>query len=107
MTSPSRIGRYRITDILGRGAMGVVYRGVDEALDRPVAVKVMSAGAGADDDSRARFKREAQAAARLQHAAFEAVELLCRVRIARDADEHALLTGKPAFDIVEIEAPGL
>jgi serine/threonine-protein kinase len=47
--------------------MGVVYRGIDEALDRPVAIKVMSAGAGADAESRARFKREAQAAARLQH----------------------------------------
>jgi serine/threonine protein kinase len=47
--------------------MGVVYRGVDEGLDREVAVKVMSGGAGADADARARFKREAQAAARLQH----------------------------------------
>jgi len=47
--------------------MGVVYRGVDATLDRPVAIKVMSAGAGADAESRARFKREAQAAARLQH----------------------------------------
>jgi serine/threonine-protein kinase len=47
--------------------MGVVYRGIDEALDRPVAIKVMAAGAGADAESRARFKREAQAAARLQH----------------------------------------
>jgi serine/threonine-protein kinase len=47
--------------------MGVVYRGVDEALDREVAVKVMSGGAGADAEAQARFKREARAAARLQH----------------------------------------
>ena len=67
MAPPSRIGRYRVTGELGRGAMGVVYRGVDDALDRPVAIKVMSTGAGADEDSRARFKREAQAVARLQH----------------------------------------
>ncbi len=60
------IGRFRVVELLGRGAMGVVYRGVDEILDRPVALKVM-AGHGGDADARARFKREAQAAARLQH----------------------------------------
>ena len=67
VTIPERIGRYRILETLGQGAMGIVYRGVDEALDRQVAIKVMSGSHGADMDARARFKREAQAAARLQH----------------------------------------
>ena len=47
--------------------MGIVYRGIDDALDRHVAIKVMSGSQGEDPDARARFKREAQAAARLQH----------------------------------------
>jgi serine/threonine-protein kinase len=66
MPSPERIGRYRILGELGRGAMGIVYRGRDDDLERDVAIKVMTKG-GADDSARARFLREARAAARLQH----------------------------------------
>jgi len=64
---PGQIGRFRVLERLGQGAMGVVYRARDESLDRDIALKVMSMGLGADRDARARFKREAQAAARLQH----------------------------------------
>ena len=66
MGVPERIGRYQVLGELGQGAMGTVYRGRDEMLDRDVAVKVMSKGL-ADADARARFLREARAAARLQH----------------------------------------
>jgi len=66
MVVPARIGRYPVTGVLGQGSMGIVYRGRDESLDREVALKVMGAG-GADPDGHARFRREALAAARLQH----------------------------------------
>jgi Protein kinase domain/PEGA domain len=61
-----RIGRYVITGRIGRGGMGMVYRGLDEALEREVAVKTLTAE-GADSESRRRFEVEAKAAARLQH----------------------------------------
>jgi tetratricopeptide (TPR) repeat protein len=64
--APERIGRYRIVGELGQGAMGTVYLGRDEGLDREVALKVMSKGAASPED-RARFLREGRAAARIQH----------------------------------------
>jgi serine/threonine protein kinase len=39
--APARLGRYRITGTVGRGGMGTVYRGHDDALGRDVAVKVI------------------------------------------------------------------
>ncbi len=67
MKQPSNIGRYRILGLLGQGAMGVVYRGRDDALERDVAVKVMLAAVLGDQEGRDRFVKEARAAARLQH----------------------------------------
>lgn len=64
----SLINKYAIRSLLGRGAMGVVYRATDTTLDRDVALKVMApdvAAAGAD--ALARFQREAKALARVQH----------------------------------------
>ncbi len=62
-----RIGRYLITGRIGRGGMGMVYRGLDAALEREVAVKTLNAEGSLDPDSRRRFEVEAKAAARLQH----------------------------------------
>lgn len=70
MASPDRFfGRYKVLEQVDRGAMGVIYRGVDSLLDREVAIKVMTADFSAEggEEARARFFREAKAAARLQH----------------------------------------
>jgi tetratricopeptide (TPR) repeat protein len=62
-----RLGKYRLLELVGRGAMGRVYAARDEAAERTVAVKVLSCDFEHDSDIRARFYREAQAAASLHH----------------------------------------
>ena len=64
---PERIGRYKVVDRIGRGAMGVVYAAHDEMMDRDVAVKVMMTDLEGEPDIRARFMREAQVSAGLAH----------------------------------------
>ncbi len=59
--------RYELLQPLGRGGMGVVYRARDRELERIVAVKVLPAQMLRDEDFRARFRREARAAAGLSH----------------------------------------
>ena len=61
------IGKYRILELVGEGAMGVVYKARDSVLDRTVAIKVMNDAIARHDELRQRFLREAQAAASLQH----------------------------------------
>ncbi|HEY6770358.1 MAG TPA: protein kinase, partial [Candidatus Sulfotelmatobacter sp.] len=62
-----RVSHYRIEEQIGAGGMGVVYRAHDEQLDRDVAIKVLPAGALADDATRKRFRKEALSLARLNH----------------------------------------
>src|ERR1700731_3376402 len=61
------LGHYRILEKIGAGGMGVVYRALDERLDRDVALNVVPAGALADDAARHRFRKEALVLARLTH----------------------------------------
>ena len=65
-----RLGRYDIVSVLGKGAMGVVYAGMDPRLHRKVAIKTILKSALDEDTAREytmRFDREAQAVARLNH----------------------------------------
>jgi eukaryotic-like serine/threonine-protein kinase len=63
-----RIGKYAVVGRIGRGGMGMVYRGWDDVLEREVAVKTLTLEGTVDEESRRRFTIEAKAAARLQHA---------------------------------------
>ncbi|MBS0383059.1 MAG: serine/threonine protein kinase [Proteobacteria bacterium] len=62
-----QFGDYELLELLGEGGMGAVYRARHVPLDRIVAVKLLSAGPWASKDFIARFEREAQNAARMQH----------------------------------------
>src|SRR5262245_8704900 len=64
---PKLVGEYRIVREIGRGGMGVVYEAEQEALGRRVALKVLPRQVLANETLRSRFRREAQAAARLHH----------------------------------------
>ena len=59
--------RYEVQEKIGIGGMADVYRGKDTLLGRPVAIKILHQNFGSDQDFVARFKREAQAAGKLNH----------------------------------------
>ena len=67
---PAKIGKYDVIDVLGKGAMGVVYKGHDAYVDRPVAIKVATntdADGEAESMARRMFINEARSAGRLDH----------------------------------------
>src|SRR5580658_8104462 len=61
------IDHYRVLELVGRGAMGVVYKALDLNLERQVAIKVMSAEARSDPEFVERFRQEARLQAALNH----------------------------------------
>ncbi|MCC7446548.1 MAG: SUMF1/EgtB/PvdO family nonheme iron enzyme [Anaerolineae bacterium] len=62
------LGNYKLYEPIGTGGMAVVYRGEQLTIQRPVAIKVLSANFALDPEFVRRFRREAETAARLEHA---------------------------------------
>ena len=62
-----RLGQYTVTEVIGRGGMGVVLKARDAKLNRVVAIKVLAPELASNPTARKRFQREAQAAAAVVH----------------------------------------
>jgi serine/threonine protein kinase len=67
LSSGTRLGAYEVVALLGSGGMGEVYRAQDTKLGRDVALKIVSATFSHDPERLARFQREAQLLAALNH----------------------------------------
>jgi len=73
LTTGTRLGAHEILGLLGAGGMGEVYRAQDTKLNRQVAIKVLPDAYASDPDRVARFHREAQAVAALNHPSIAAI----------------------------------
>ena len=95
-------GRFKITGFIGEGAMATVYRGVQDAEPRDVAVKIMHAHLARDATFTGRFRREAKAASLLKHPN--------TVQIVDYGDDHGrlyiameLISGQDLFEMLVLE----
>ncbi len=78
--------RYRLLELVGSGGMAVVYKGVDTLLQRRVAVKILRESFAGDPAFLARFRREAQAAAGLDHP-----NIVTVYDVGHDGDRHYIV----------------
>lgn len=93
------LGYYRIVERIGAGGMGVVFRARDERLQRDVAIKVLPAGAVADEAAKSRLLGEARIAAALNH------PHICTVHEVGEADGGLyivmeLVAGRPLDSLI-------
>jgi Tol biopolymer transport system component len=100
LAAGTRFGPHEILSLLGVGGMGEVYRARDTQLNRAVALKVLAAGTAQDGDRLARFAREAQVLAALNHPNIAAIYGLA------DSDDRSLSTGR-ALVMELVEGPTL
>lgn len=115
------IGERVVLELLGKGGMGRVYRALNRRLDRIEAIKLISPKKLASPDARARFDREARAAARINHphvvatydagevdgASFLCMEYVDGVDLARTVKERGVLSVEQAVDCLRQAAAGL
>ncbi len=98
MSPQSSIGHYRIVSKLGEGGMGAVYRATDTRLNREVAIKVLPAAVASDPDRLARFTRESQVLASLNHPNIAAV-----YGVEERAIVMELVEGQPPAGPISVE----
>src|SRR5438094_7945543 len=63
----SKMGKYDVSEVVGKGGMGIVYKATDSRIGRMVAIKMMTGGFAENPDLLKRFYREAQSTGMLQH----------------------------------------
>jgi predicted Ser/Thr protein kinase len=111
MNPGESIAHYRIVAKLGEGGMGAVYRGTDTKLNRDVAIKVLPDSFASDRDRMARFEREAQVLASLNHPNIAAIYGIEQSAIVMELVEGEELRGplplKIALDYARQIAAGL
>src|ERR1700676_3760991 len=98
MQPSSTIAHYRITSKLGEGGMGAVYRATDTKLNRDVAIKVLPPAFAADAARMARFEREAQVLASLNHPNIAAIYGVEQSAIVMELVEGCDLQGPVPID---------
>jgi HD-like signal output (HDOD) protein len=99
-----RLDDYILTKVLGRGSMGVVFKGLDPELDRVVAIKMMDADMTADPQGKQRFLREARNAAAVCH------ENVVNIFAVKDTGRHVFLVmecvdGETLEDLMDRDHP--
>jgi hypothetical protein len=94
MTSGEHLGSYQILSLLGKGGMGEVYRARDSKLNREVAIKILPEEFTNDAERVARFHREAQSVAALNHPNIAAIYDFAESNTTR----FAWRQGDPVFD---------
>ncbi len=98
------ISNYKVIEELGRGSMGIVYRAVDQSLDRIVAIKVLSMTGGLEEDQERRFVNEAKAASALDHSSIGVIHEIGRTA---DGQTYIVMGYYPGGDLRErIQAAG-
>ena len=103
MQPGTRLGRYTIGELIGRGGMGAVYRATDTALGRDVAIKVLPPEVAGDPERLDRFRREARALAALNHP-----HIVTIYSVEQDGDVHfltmELVSGQPLDRVLSGQA---
>ncbi len=97
---PNEIGGYRVTALLGRGGMGVVYRAIDPNLGRPIAIKVIARRFAGDAAMVGRFVEEARICSQLQHPGIVPIHQIGRLDDGRSYFSMKVVEGETLADLL-------